>query len=190
MWEGGQELEGGRSSCLLHVCSIGYPPILCGNIIQLSLLSPLSFTSCIFVTVLYNTIQYAVQYNYCPVSIQLHGECFVVPSTLITHSLQSWNIKLQQQQITVIIACWFLSPQDLTSLQETVWADVHVTGRARQPNTHPVFERAAVHSFSQKKGKHRKVLCRPPLEVSHRLVVTSSLFCFPFRRCEVYVQTS
>ena len=35
----------------------------------------------------------AVQYNtiqlYCQVSIQLHEECFVVPSTLITHSLQS-----------------------------------------------------------------------------------------------------
>ena len=39
----------------------------------------------------YNTIQV-----YCQVSIQLHEECCVVPSTLMTHSLQSWNIiKLQ-----------------------------------------------------------------------------------------------
>ena len=26
---------------------------------------------------------------YCQVSVQLHEECFVVPGTLITHSLQS-----------------------------------------------------------------------------------------------------
>ena len=31
-----------------------------------------------------NTIQ-----RYCQVSVQLHEECFVVPSALITHSLQS-----------------------------------------------------------------------------------------------------
>ena len=36
---------------------------------------------------------------YCQVSIQLHDKCFVVPGTLISHSLQSLKkiIKLQQQ---------------------------------------------------------------------------------------------
>ena len=44
-----------------------------------------------------NTIQL-----YCQVSIQLHEECFVVPSSLITHSHQSQNtFKIQQQQTNI-----------------------------------------------------------------------------------------
>ena len=62
-------------------------------------------------TIQYNTIQYnTIQYNtiqlYCQVSIQLHEECFVVPSTLITcmYPLQSQNIiKLKQQQINILV---------------------------------------------------------------------------------------
>ena len=41
--------------------------------------------------------QYNTTQLYCQVSIQLHKECFVVPSTLITHSLQSENIKFKLQ---------------------------------------------------------------------------------------------
>ena len=45
----------------------------------------------------FNTIQL-----YCQVLIQLHEECFVVPSSLITHSHQSQNIfKIQQQQTNI-----------------------------------------------------------------------------------------
>ena len=46
---------------------------------------------------------------YCQVSIQLLKECFVMPSTLITHSRQSLNISRLQQQTNIWVKseqCW------------------------------------------------------------------------------------
>ena len=128
-----------------------------------------------------------------------------MPSTLIAHSLQSWNIKFtttaNHNHYSVLMP--FSSGPHQPSWNCVSWCTSYCQSQlaryaSSQSSSEQQFTRLARRKenreLSWKCGRNwstRKVLCRPPLEASHCLVVTSSLFFwFPFRRCDVYVQTS